>query len=37
VLRVFDPGTGVSGPAGVHGGRVYVLSNGGDLYALDLE
>lgn len=35
-LRVFDPGTGVSAAAGAHGGRVYVLSNGGALYALDL-
>jgi outer membrane protein assembly factor BamB len=37
LLRVFDPGTGVSGPVAVAGGRVYVLSNGGDLFALDLE
>jgi outer membrane protein assembly factor BamB len=35
-LRVFDPGTGVSAVPGVHGSRVYVLSNGGDLFALDL-
>jgi outer membrane protein assembly factor BamB len=35
-LRVFDPGTGVSGPPAFLGRRVYVLSNGGDLYALDL-
>jgi outer membrane protein assembly factor BamB len=36
LLRVFDPGTGVSGPPASAGGRVYVLSNGGDLFALDL-
>jgi outer membrane protein assembly factor BamB len=36
VLRVFDPGSGVSGPPGVSGGRVYVLSNAGVLFALDL-
>jgi outer membrane protein assembly factor BamB len=35
-LRTFDPGTGVSGTAGVAGSRVYVLSNGGDLFALEL-
>lgn len=35
-LRVFDPGTGVSGPPGSRTGRVYVLSNGGALFALDL-
>ncbi len=36
-LRVFDPGSGVSGSPAALGGRVYVLSNGGDLYALDLS
>lgn len=35
-LRVFDPGTGVYGSPAVAGARVYVLSNGGDLFALDL-
>lgn len=35
-LRVFDPGTGVSGSPAVNGARVYVLSNGGDLVALDV-
>jgi outer membrane protein assembly factor BamB len=35
-LRVFDPGTGVSSSPAVAGRRVYVLSNGGDLFALDL-
>lgn len=35
-LRVFDPGTGVSGAPATSGTRVYVLSNGGDLFALDL-
>lgn len=37
LLRVFDPGTGVSGSPAVSEGRVYVLSNGGDLFALDLD
>lgn len=36
-LRVFDPGNGISAAPAVLGGRVYVLSNGGDLYALDLS
>jgi outer membrane protein assembly factor BamB len=36
LLRVFDPGTGVSSTPGVAPGRVYILSNGGDLFALDL-
>jgi outer membrane protein assembly factor BamB len=36
LLRVFDPGTGVSAAAAARGERVYVLSNGGDLFALDL-
>lgn len=35
-LRVFDPGTGVSGTPALLGRRVYVLSNGGALFALDL-
>ena len=35
-LRHFDPGTGVLAQPGVGAGRVYVLSNGGDLFALDL-
>jgi outer membrane protein assembly factor BamB len=35
-LRHFDPGTGVLAAPGVGAGRVYVLSNGGDLFALDL-
>jgi outer membrane protein assembly factor BamB len=34
-LRVFDPGTGVSGSPAAAGTRVYVLSNGGDLFALE--
>jgi outer membrane protein assembly factor BamB len=37
VLRVLDPGTGVDAAPAVHEGRVYVLSNGGDLFALDLS
>jgi len=37
ILRVFDPGTGVSASPALLGRRVYVLSNGGDLYALDLS
>src|SRR6266540_3926279 len=36
MLRVFEPGTGVSSAPAVAGGRVYVVSNGGDLFALDL-
>jgi outer membrane protein assembly factor BamB len=36
LLRTFEPGSGVSASPGVHDGRVYVLSNGGDLFALDL-
>jgi outer membrane protein assembly factor BamB len=36
LLRVFDPGSGVLGAPGVADGRVYVISNGGDLFALDL-
>ncbi|HET7824771.1 MAG TPA: PQQ-binding-like beta-propeller repeat protein [Anaeromyxobacter sp.] len=35
-LRIFDPGTGVSGSPALLGRRVYVLSNGGALFALDL-
>jgi outer membrane protein assembly factor BamB len=35
-LRHFDPGTGVLAAPGLGAGRVYVLSNGGDLFALDL-
>jgi outer membrane protein assembly factor BamB len=35
-LRRFEPGTGVLAGPGVGAGRVYVLSNGGDLFALDL-
>ncbi len=37
LLRVFDAGTGVSGTPAVAGRRVYVLSNGGDLFALDVR
>jgi outer membrane protein assembly factor BamB len=36
-LRVFEPGTGVSGSPAVLGRRAYVLSNGGQLFALDLS
>ncbi|HTN52126.1 MAG TPA: PQQ-binding-like beta-propeller repeat protein [Anaeromyxobacter sp.] len=36
-LRVLDPGTGVTATPGVGGGRVYVISNGGDLFALELS
>ncbi len=36
-LRVFDPGTGVSATPAVDGRRLYVLSNGGALFALDLR
>lgn len=36
LLRVFEPGTGVFASPGASDGRVYVLSNGGGLFALDL-
>jgi outer membrane protein assembly factor BamB len=36
-LRAFDGGSGVVGAPGVLGSRVYVLSNGSTLYALDLK
>jgi outer membrane protein assembly factor BamB len=36
-LRSFDGGSGIGGEPAVDGGRVYVLSNGGSLYALDLR
>jgi outer membrane protein assembly factor BamB len=36
-LRDFDPGSGISASPGVSQGRVYVISNGGALYALDLR
>ncbi len=36
-LSAFDGGTGVAGTPGVVGTRVYVLSNGSNLYALDLQ
>ncbi len=36
-LRSFDGGSGVTGEPAVDGRRVYVLSNGGFLYALDLQ
>jgi outer membrane protein assembly factor BamB len=36
-LRDFDPGSGVLSAPGVAPGRVYVLSNEGALYALDLR
>jgi outer membrane protein assembly factor BamB len=36
-LRRFDPGSGVLGAPGVGPGRVYVLTNEGNLYALDLR
>jgi outer membrane protein assembly factor BamB len=35
-LRSFQPGTGILGAPAVSSGRVYVLTNGGDLFALDL-
>lgn len=37
LLRVFDPGTGISAPIADAGRRVYVLSNGGSLQALDIS
>jgi outer membrane protein assembly factor BamB len=36
-LRVLDPGSGVAGAPGLNGGRIYVLSNIGDLFAIDLS
>jgi outer membrane protein assembly factor BamB len=36
LLRSFEPGTGILGSPAVASGRVYVLTNGGDLFALDL-
>lgn len=36
-MRIFDPGTGITGAPAVLGRRAYVLSNGGDLLALDLR
>jgi outer membrane protein assembly factor BamB len=38
LLDVFNPGSGICAPAVLDpaGGRLYVLSNGGALYALDL-
>jgi outer membrane protein assembly factor BamB len=36
-LRTFDGGSGISGEPAVDGSRVYVLSNAGYLYALDLQ
>ncbi|HUL59502.1 MAG TPA: PQQ-binding-like beta-propeller repeat protein [Anaeromyxobacteraceae bacterium] len=36
-LRVLQPGTGVNASPAVNGSRAYVLSNGGDLLALDLR
>jgi outer membrane protein assembly factor BamB len=36
-LRTFNAGSGVSGEPAVRGNRVYVLSNQGVLYALDLQ
>jgi outer membrane protein assembly factor BamB len=36
LLRVFNPGTGVSATPAWQGRRLYVLSNAGDLVALDL-
>jgi outer membrane protein assembly factor BamB len=37
LLRVFDPGTGVSATAAWRDGRAYVLSNSGALFALDMD
>jgi outer membrane protein assembly factor BamB len=36
-MQVFDGGTGVTGAPAVQGERVYVLTNGSFLYALDLR
>jgi len=37
VVRVLDPGTGVSASPAIDGRRAWVLSNGGRLLALELE
>ena len=37
LLRVLDPGSGISSTPGVFQGHAYVLSNAGTLLALDLE
>jgi outer membrane protein assembly factor BamB len=37
LLRVLDPGSGVSSTPGIRGRRAYVLSNAGTLLALDFE
>jgi outer membrane protein assembly factor BamB len=37
LLQFFDPGPGVSGPPTVDDGRVYLLSNGAILYAMNLK
>ncbi len=36
VHQYFDPGYGVSAPPAIHGDMMYVLSNGGVLYALSV-
>ncbi len=36
-VRVLQPGTGVSASPAMAGSRAYILSNGGDLMALDLR
>ena len=36
LLSVLDPGSGISATPAIHGRRVYVLSNAGNLLALDL-
>jgi outer membrane protein assembly factor BamB len=36
-LQAFDGGSGIAGAPGVAGSRIYVLSNGSNLYALDLR
>src|SRR5512137_102179 len=37
LLRVLDPGSGISATPGILGRRVYVLSNAGNLLAIDLR
>lgn len=37
LLRVLDPGSGISATPGVFGRRVYALSNAGSLLALDFQ
>ncbi|BDG07590.1 outer membrane protein assembly factor BamB family protein [Anaeromyxobacter paludicola] len=37
LVKIFDPGTGVTASPAVRAGRAYVISNAGELVALDLR